>query len=183
MWLMKNILFLDIDGVLNINNSKLNKKFINNVNELCNIFKLDIVITSDWRLNGLETLRDEFKDEFPIFDITPIDDERRNRATEITCWLEEYKDVCIFLIIDDNFEQVFVESFNLNQFIITAMELNNKTIQTGFNNKKLKEAKQKLNKQKKEFLKTVKIIGSKKINNVLYHLVLFPDKRQTWLNI
>jgi hypothetical protein len=99
-----NIVFTDIDGVLNPNwRKKWCKKSIKYYNDLCKEFNLRPVITSTWRLNytivELQAIFDEQGVLANILDYTPFIDQA-DRGLEIKAWLD--KNNCDkFIIFDD----------------------------------------------------------------------------------
>ena len=111
----KNIIFLDIDGILvNIRNYKMIKNFpqfeeewVNNLKEIINKTNSYIVISSTWRTSGLKKLKSVFDsygiEKERILDITPIGKpfQFKSRWEEIKEWLS--KNECDnYVIIDDN---------------------------------------------------------------------------------
>lgn len=101
---MNNIIFTDIDGVLNtINRNQWNKTSIDLYNKLCQEFDLKPVISSTWRLNhSKEELQDIFTRQgiiTPIHDVTP-NLSGEGRGAEIETWLfnNSYNR---FIIVDD----------------------------------------------------------------------------------
>lgn len=99
-----NIIFTDIDGVLNPHWKKVwSKKAIAIFNRICKDFNLVVVITSSWRTNHtIEQLQKIFDDqgiEVKIHDYTPFIDQA-DRGLEIKEYLSKNK--CEkFVIIDD----------------------------------------------------------------------------------
>lgn len=122
---MRNVIFLDIDGVLN---SELHyvanhadqikadqegsreaytdyhfcKERIKWLNELCSETDSVVVVSSTWRGDGLKEMKKVFERNgatFKVLDITPYC-ECRNRGCEISKWLEDntntYFDVSYF---------------------------------------------------------------------------------------
>lgn len=106
---MKNIIFLDIDGVLNCEIHYRNslkppptasreefkdyhicKERLGWLNDLCAETESGVVISSTWRGDGLEEMRKLFRRNgatFDIIDVTPYC-KCRNRGCEIKQWLE-----------------------------------------------------------------------------------------------
>jgi hypothetical protein len=120
----KNIIFLDIDGILvNIRNYKAIKNFpqfeeewINNLKEIINETNSYIVISSTWRTSGLKKLKSVFHsygiEKERILDITPIGKpfQFKSRWEEIKEWLS--KNECDnYAIIDDNDVGTINENF------------------------------------------------------------------------
>jgi hypothetical protein len=120
-----DIIFLDIDGVLrttksdiwwsqnlktpipkNIFERKFDPKCVSLLNQITNITKAKIVITSTWRVNfSLTELKKEMISrgiQGTIIDITPI---LENRGMEIECWLDE-NSVNKYVVIDDNINDI-----------------------------------------------------------------------------
>jgi hypothetical protein len=100
------ILFLDVDGVININGT-FSKAAIVNLNKLLKAEKdLDIVISSSWRHKGLETCRDILEthgvDPDRIIGVTDSKPNDYERGHHIQRWLDKHKDIDKFVIFDDN---------------------------------------------------------------------------------
>lgn len=98
-----NIIFTDIDGVLNPHwRKKWSTKSILLYNKICNDFNLVPVITSTWRVNHtIEQLQDIFDIQGinkKIFDYTPI--LNSDRGLEIKTWLNN-NNVTKYVVIDD----------------------------------------------------------------------------------
>ena len=104
-----NIIFTDIDGVLNtVNRNDWNKTSIDLYNKLCKEFDLKAVISSTWRLNHTkEQLQDIFNEkgvEVEIIDFTDsFSDEGRGR--EIEDWLFSHSHGK-FIILDDSVRDI-----------------------------------------------------------------------------
>jgi hypothetical protein len=113
------ILFLDIDGVLNpflhySTVANFHKMACNHIRTmLIKVPDLRIVVSSNWRLHGLEAIRDILKsngiDPISVIDITPPDgtlDSKHNDARDhhIIRWLAAHPDVTDYVIIDDDME-------------------------------------------------------------------------------
>jgi hypothetical protein len=104
-----NIIFTDIDGVLNPHwKKKWCKKSIHYYNMMCKEFDLKPVITSTWRINHsiseLQAIFDEQGIEVKIFDYTPFIDQA-DRGLEIKYWLNE--NICEnFVILDDRIHDI-----------------------------------------------------------------------------
>lgn len=99
-----NIIFTDIDGVLNPHwRKKWSKSCIEIYNKLCNEYNLKPVITSTWRIahdvNKLQNIFDEQGITIKIYDYTPLIDQA-DRGIEIKKWLENnaYDN---YVVIDD----------------------------------------------------------------------------------
>lgn len=115
--MQKKIIFLDLDGVLNIasgpNATYLTKlehfeePLIMNLNYLLAFHEdLNIVLSSDWRkdLEDTKKLLKQAKFAFinRIIDITPIDNKYSFRGDEISAWLKDNNFEGKYLCIDDN---------------------------------------------------------------------------------
>lgn len=124
-----NVLFLDIDGVVNnlIWDNKREFRYsyppnaVNNfqacqwISKFCKKFNFSIVVSSSWRSIGLEKCKKCLYEggiwkEIPIIDVTPTlyfpNNTRTTRGSEITNWLEHTK-YCVkepinYLIFDDD---------------------------------------------------------------------------------
>ena len=122
---MKNIIFLDIDGVLNHElffkswnqeGEQLDVTRIALLNQLCIDANCDIVISSTWRMSGLDDCIAKLKEygaTFNIIGATPIlRFEGIVRGCEIALWLEKnitedkygcrYYDFYKYVILDDD---------------------------------------------------------------------------------
>ena len=104
-----NIIFTDIDGVLNtVNRNDWNKTSIDLYNKLCKEFDLKAVISSTWRLNHtkeqLQAIFNEKGVEVEIIDFTDsFSDEGRGR--EIEDWLFSHSHGK-FIILDDSVRDI-----------------------------------------------------------------------------
>lgn len=116
-----NIIFLDIDGVLNCQlfytqrdnkHNQICSERVGWLNELCEKHNISVVISSTWRHSGLEYCRKELKKAgatFDIIDVTPSSD-HGFRGLEIKSWIEAnakllgkpYYDYKTYVIIDDD---------------------------------------------------------------------------------
>lgn len=111
-----NIIFLDVDGVLNTIFTEdrtpsgyrgIEKKYIEILKFIADRLKAKIVISSDWRYNVSDIDYKYLKDnlnEFglEIYDVTPVIS-WRVRGQEIKQWLDAHKDeVDDYIIFDDN---------------------------------------------------------------------------------
>lgn len=108
------ILFLDFDGVLNLEpkgstDGKFYKPAMINLEFLLNkIPDLKIVVSSAWRKNGLESVRNTLKengvDPRKVIDITGDEqskDKKDHRGYQVECWLDRHPEVKHFAILDD----------------------------------------------------------------------------------
>ena len=124
-----NVVFLDIDGVLNSYLWSIRPKTIEEnqgdpdldpiaiklLNNFTNTFNLKIVISSDWRISSFCIPRLENAGVQNIIDTTPVTIfKMRNssvhftRGEEIQFWLDSHPEVKKFVIFDDreDFEQL-----------------------------------------------------------------------------
>jgi len=111
------VIFLDIDGVLKkIRGKGIDTKSINNLNELIEKTGANIVISSRWRINGMDYVQNKLGDLIvgEIIDVTPLlkidkkfeaDGVEIPRGSEIKEWIKKYttvdKYVENYVIIDD----------------------------------------------------------------------------------
>jgi hypothetical protein len=128
-----NVIFLDIDGVLNSDHHyrtrkkpttkeehpycEIDLKSLNILNEVVKLTDSKVVVSSTWRRkNTLERLREIFTfvgSKFEIFDVTPIKGNMNRRygevirGYEINEWLSNHPDVKNYVILDD--DQDFLE--------------------------------------------------------------------------
>lgn len=104
-----NIVFTDIDGVLNtINRNQWSKTSIDLYNKLCLEFNLKPVISSTWRLNHTkDQLQKIFTEQgilTPIYDFTDsFPDEGRGREIEDWIFNNSYSK---FIILDDSVRDI-----------------------------------------------------------------------------
>lgn len=123
---MDKFIFLDIDGVLNTANYQSWRQFwgkeildndghlfapsaVRNLRRLVKYTGAKIVLSSSWRLDGLETMRKMWADrQMPgeIYDVTPYLNAREHpkatRGVEIKTWIEmNGHKGCSYVIIDD----------------------------------------------------------------------------------
>lgn len=119
------IIFLDIDGVLNVipqGHDKyggiFHKHFEDNLKYLIENTNAKIVISSSWRGNGIEELREMWKFRNlagEIIGVTPYMD-NRNRSDEIQYWIDNNQPIENYVIIDDD----NVSHMHKNNFIKTS---------------------------------------------------------------
>jgi hypothetical protein len=136
------VIFLDIDGVLNLcydyllsqqglpsqrddYGSSFHPHFVENLKRLIEETDAKIVISSTWRLSGLSIMKEMWKHRnLPgeIIDITPCFMRTRNtslcRGDEIQEWLNNHIEVTNYVYIDD--DHVDVNENQLPYFIKTA---------------------------------------------------------------
>lgn len=106
----KNIIFLDIDGVIATNRSykeydtKIDPGNVEIINELAQAFDARIVMSSTWRLlYDIDTLRLLLKNSGlkpKVLDCTPERDDRQ-RGLEIQDWIKEHG-ADDYIVIDDD---------------------------------------------------------------------------------
>ena len=129
---MKNILFLDFDGVLVTDrgqkyhletNGKLrddhgslfDPECVKCLKEIIDATDADIVISSTWKMEmGLDGIRQMWSDRnLPgkVIGVTP-DIDPIHRGDEIAAWLTSYGEDCCFAIIDDT---PFTDFFRVEQ--------------------------------------------------------------------
>lgn len=124
------VIFLDIDGVLNCENtfkkanSRIRTKMIcgDKVAELRNIIDstgAKVVLSSSWRIGmRMETEKELGKYGIDIYDCTPYIE--AVRGLEIKEWLSRNKDVSSFVILDD-------EVYDMEEYVASG-----KVVQTSF---------------------------------------------------
>lgn len=114
-----NVIFLDLDGVMNVQNANdhttsWSKEAIKALAAIIRCTQAKIVLTSSWRYQGIEAMRQLWQEQhFPseIWDITPLHaaDEALSqgahpevcKAIEIRAWLQAHPDVTHYVILDD----------------------------------------------------------------------------------
>lgn len=132
------VIFLDIDGVLNVYGEGRDKygsgfhtPLVENLRYIIEQTDAKIVISSTWRFNGLQEMKDMWRDRgLPgdVIDITPdkydelvicssIDYEKVLRGHEIQYWLDTHNDIESYVIIDDDTD--FLPS-QKNNFVRTS---------------------------------------------------------------
>ena len=137
---LNNIVFLDFDGVLNldINNYTGNfkaKEPIANLNKFCIENEFKIVVISSWRkcLNYKEILYESGLDNsIEILGATDI--LKKERESEVIDYLEKHQNINKFIILDDG------DFFELKKYQIQTV------FEKGFDNKKYQEACELINK-------------------------------------
>lgn len=103
-----NIIFTDIDGVLQINNpKKWDKKCCKLYSDVCNELNLKAVITSTWRVHyKLRELQEIFYSQGIDVEIIGTTDVLGiERGEEIAIWLSN-NDVDNYVVIDDNVKDI-----------------------------------------------------------------------------
>lgn len=111
---MKNIIFLDIDGVLNNIRVKFNEESVNAVKELIKIYNAKVVMITSWQLNGTINRRKNIAnrlEEQGIYDVDFIEPNFRgnflnievpDRVLGIIDYLKNH-DVSSYVILDDDY--------------------------------------------------------------------------------
>lgn len=108
------VLFLDFDGVLNLwpspqRDGKFDKEACINLEYLLiKVPDLKIVVSSAWRIWGLDSVRETLKqngiDPRKVIDITgdeQTEDKKSHRGYQVQCWLDKHKEVTHFVVFDD----------------------------------------------------------------------------------
>lgn len=131
---LDNILFLDFDGVINLDLNNYSGPFknsylIENLNKICINYNFKIVVISSWRKysNYKEILYNSGLDK-KIEILGATDNLEKDRESEIIKYLEEHIYIGKFIILDD-------KPFNQLKKYQVQTNMND-----GFNNEKYKEA-------------------------------------------
>ena len=124
------VIFLDIDGVLCVIpngfdefGAFFHKRFEDNLKHIIDQTNAKIVISSTWRLAGLNEMKELWKKRGlagEVIDITPFGGMDNIRGDEIQVWLDN-NDVKNYVIIDDDTD--FWED-QLNNFVRTSENYN-----------------------------------------------------------
>lgn len=133
------VIFLDIDGILNVYPQGRDKygalfhpEFENNLKNIVEQTGAKIVISSTWRMAGLEVMKQMWKDRNlagEVIDITPrmfIYNEfdeyqgQEKRGTEIERWIKDNPKVIKYIIIDDDTDML---PHQMNNFIQTSTNI------------------------------------------------------------
>ena len=106
------VIFLDIDGVLNVFCESRDKygcnfhpHFVDNLKHIIDETDAKIVISSSWKADGLITLKKMWKDRNLPGEVIDITEGRpdRKRGKEIQQWLDKHKEEIVdYVIIDDD---------------------------------------------------------------------------------
>lgn len=119
------IIFLDIDGVLNVYcesrdeyGCSFHQEFVDNLKTIIDQTNAKIVISSTWRHSGLEIIQEMWNHRNLPGDVISITPDLRyeKRGYEIEKWLDT-NSVVNFVILDDDTD--FLDS-QLNQFVRTS---------------------------------------------------------------
>ena len=137
---LNNIVFLDFDGVLNLDRNNYTGNFkakepIDNLNRFCLENEFKIVVISSWRksLNYKEILFESGLDKnIEILGATDILE--KDRESEIIDYLEKHQNTNKFIILDDG------DFFELKKYQVQTI------FEKGFDNKKYQEACELINK-------------------------------------
>ena len=137
---LNNIVFLDFDGVLNLDITNYTGNFkakepIAHLNKFCLENEFKIVVISSWRksLNYKEILYESGLDNrIEILGATDVLE--KDRESEVIDYLEKHKNTNKFIILDDG------DFFELKKYQIQTV------FEKGFDNKKYQEACELINK-------------------------------------
>lgn len=111
---MENIIFLDIDGVLNDNNSSFSLESLEVLKKLINTWNAKIVMITSWLQNGTQNKKNKLRNHFEkigIYDIDFIDPnfvgslcgiQLPPRLLGIVDYLKN-KEECNYVILDDDY--------------------------------------------------------------------------------
>lgn len=130
-----NIIFLDIDGVLNSyayhkeTENDLDLKAVDILSQIYHKFNCKIVLSSTWR--ELKDISDESAQKMwkhlvdtlekygmEIYDITPTI--KNNRPLEIATWLQN-NSCSNFLILDDDFQLLEYKKYGLEKHVVKTI--------------------------------------------------------------
>lgn len=124
------VIFLDIDGVLNVRTIEYDEygalfhpHFIDNLRTIIDKTNAKIVISSSWRFEGLERMQAMWKDRnLPgeVIDITPYLGNHTIRGYEIEEWLYKHTPEN-YVIIDDDSDMLQSQK---NNFVCTFKNMN-----------------------------------------------------------
>lgn len=122
---MEKIIFLDIDGVLNVYcegrdeyGCTFHKHFEDNLKWIIEETNAKIVISSSWRMNGLSIMQEMWqyrKLAGEVIDVTPYINNCK-RGEEIQLWLNN-NTVSNYVIIDDDTDMLDIQK---NNFVCTS---------------------------------------------------------------
>ena len=106
------VIFLDIDGVLNVYCESRDKygcnfhpHFVDNLKHIIDETDAKIVISSSWKADGLITIKKMWLDRNLPGEVIDITEGRpdRKRGNEIQQWLDKHKEEIVdYVIIDDD---------------------------------------------------------------------------------
>ena len=124
------IIFLDIDGVLNVIpqgrdefGSLFHKHFEDNLKFIIEKTNAKIVISSTWRMSGLDVMQEMWNKRNlagEIIDVTPMLSQvydRVKRGHEIDFWIKDNPQISNYVIIDDDNDMLEIQK---NNFVRTA---------------------------------------------------------------
>lgn len=137
---LNNIVFLDFDGVLNLDINNYTSKFkakepIDNLNKFCLENEFKIVVISSWRksLNYKEILYESGLDKrIEILGATDVLE--KDRESEVIDYLEKHQNTNKFIILDDG------DFFELSKYQVQTV------FEKGFDDRKYREACDLINK-------------------------------------
>lgn len=129
---MKNIIFLDIDGVLNDNYSEFLSESIEALKLLVQVYDAKVVIISSWQMNGTKVRRKALKsqfEEFGIYDIDFIDPNFEGSLSDIKLpsrllGIVDYlknNEIANYVILDDEFHNDY-KLVCLNHFMTMSFK-------------------------------------------------------------
>lgn len=109
--MIKKILFLDIDGVLNTHDTPqqyggfigIDPEMLSQLKKIIVNTGVEVVLSSSWRVP--ENWREEMKlagCPIPFLDRTPFNKGLTSRGTEVAEWLTKHPEVTRFACLDDN---------------------------------------------------------------------------------
>jgi hypothetical protein len=106
------VIFLDIDGVLNSNNTPnprnfpyvVDKQLLARLKKLLNRTGAKVVLTSSWRLDPIGIFAAKHWG-VPFIDVSP-DMPKKTRRDEVLAWLSKHPNVTRYAIIDDEDDEL-----------------------------------------------------------------------------
>lgn len=137
------VIFLDIDGVLDVFSSKrylqtLLPEAVERLKRIVERTEAKIVVVSTWRLGSKKyremlgeqkshqqecdnwlQLEETLKENgMPVFDVTPWRADLPNRTAEVLCFLEEHPDIESYVILDDCYGDDYSGSEELRKRLV-----------------------------------------------------------------
>lgn len=166
-----NVIFLDVDGVLNSlpycystpadKLADINEENLRNLAAICHAAQAQIVLSSTWReLKDAEDLQCQTmyqqllkaldRYEMSVDSITPH--VHGNRPEEIKAWLEEQagKQIC-FVSLDDDFPQEAYDSAGIGHCLVRTRYFCHTASEGGLQEEHVRQALQKLENQHRRF--------------------------------
>lgn len=136
---MNNVIFLDIDGVLNSmpyansivhtpnEHQEINPFNLKKLSKIYHTFDCNIVLSSTWRTIDVQdnedckNMYDYLKnmlasEQMIIHDKTPVTN--NNRPLEIKTWLTQHPNVTHFVILDDDFSPESYAEYQLDKHLV-----------------------------------------------------------------